>query len=767
MKIRAYLALMVAATLIPVIIFSTISISTLLDAQREAVLRASRETMRAVALGLDKEISVAEASLRVLSTSTNLAQENWHALYKQARASNPAPEVWTLLLDENGQQIFNTIIPYGTPLPPPVAKLRIQEVLRLNKPAISNLLIGPITQAHVLVIDFPVTLPNGKRYVLTQTFRANYFNQLLSPPEGSGDIFLGIFDREGKTIARNKGPDSFIGKPPNDDLLQAMLKNREGTIRNLSRDGTKLYTLFSRSQKTGWTIALGIPENQVEALARSAIRVTSFGLIAALILALITAVLFGRQLNNSISRAVDSAIALGKGEIPPPFESGIQEVEHLQKALNDAGVLLQTTETERAILLISEKAARNYAEEQNKAKDNFLAMLGHELRNPLAPISAAAELLKNAPLSEALVQKTSAVISRQTGHLIGLVNDLLDMSRVTKGLITLDKHQVEIRRVVSDAVEQVRPLNESRQHHLVVHLPHEAIYVMADQKRLVQVLSNLLANSAKYTPNGGNISINVDLTPSEVTIKVSDNGLGMAPELVNRAFDLFSQAERAADRSQGGLGLGLALVKNLVELHGGKVTAQSKGVGLGSDFIVQLPRISYMTKISKIDLRAELDSGDEISPISVSSPISSTPPMPIITPPPMTGLRLLIVDDNADAATMLGLFLEASGHSVKVENESQKGLDIACAEAPDVCLLDIGLAGMDGNELARRLRAHPTTANTILIAITGYGQEHDKENSLAAGFNYHFVKPVDVEMLSDLLAKELKERNHASQNGEA
>jgi CheY-like chemotaxis protein len=375
-----------------------------------------------------------------------------------------------------------------------------------------------------------------------------------------------------------------------------------------------------------------------------------------------------------------------------------------------------------------EKTARSQAEAQNAAKDQFLAMLGHELRNPLAPISAAAELLNIAALDETRVKLASAIITRQTSHLTDLVDDLLDVSRVTRGLISLDKQALDIKRIVTDAVEQVRPLIDARRHHLAVHLPAEPAFVLGDQKRLIQVLTNLLNNAAKYTSEGGNIVLRMELQAEQIMIAVADNGIGMAPELLGRAFELFAQAERSSDRAQGGLGLGLALVKSLTELHGGHVSAQSRGIGEGSEFTVFLPRIA-------------------------SSP---EPSMTKHDDPPYAfnnRLRLLIVDDNADAAGTLAMFLEAIGHDIIVEHESRRALERARIERPDACLLDIGLPDMDGIELARRLRSQPQTAEVILIAITGYGQRQDRENAIAAGFDYHFVKPVDTEKLASLLAR--------------
>ncbi|MFC0676714.1 PAS domain-containing protein [Lysobacter korlensis] len=362
-----------------------------------------------------------------------------------------------------------------------------------------------------------------------------------------------------------------------------------------------------------------------------------------------------------------------------------------------------------------------------RRRDEFLAMLAHELRNPLAPIRAAADVLSMPSMDEARIRKTSAIISRQVNHMTSLVDDLLDVSRVTRGLAVLEKERVNLKWAASTAIEQVRPLIEARRHHLTVQSPPGNADVSGDPKRLVQVLTNLLNNAAKYTPEGGHIALTIEVEGENISITVADDGIGMSADMTRRAFALFSQAEQTSDRSQGGLGIGLALVKSLVELHGGTVSATSAGAGKGSRFTVCLPRRS-------VESGPAYEDGDAALP-AVSEK-----------------LRVLIVDDNQDAASMLEMFLEASGHSVVTEHGSRRGLERALAEQPDVCLLDIGLPDMDGNELARRLRARPETQQTVLIAVTGYGQDSDRKSTAEAGFDHHLVKPIDPLVLTGLLA---------------
>lgn len=384
-----------------------------------------------------------------------------------------------------------------------------------------------------------------------------------------------------------------------------------------------------------------------------------------------------------------------------------------------------------AVDITDRKRADERLHEEARRKDDFLAMLAHELRNPLAPIRAAAELLQlgqAAPLDQGRLLKTSEIITRQVSHMTELVDDLLDVSRVTRGLVVLNKAPQDMKAVVTHAVEQVRPIVEARRHQLAIRLDAAPTWVLGDDKRLVQVATNLVHNAAKYTPHGGQITLVLEVRADMVALVVSDNGIGIAPALRDKVFEPFAQAERTPDREQGGLGLGLPLVKSLVELHGGRVECFSEGTGCGSRFTVLLPLLARL-------------------PANHHAP-SGPPPVESMA----RTLRVMVVDDNVDAAVMLATLLEAYGHEVLVEHRAQGALQRAPHEAPEVFFLDIGLPGMDGLELARRLRALPATAAATLVAVTGYGQEQDKVATAAAGFDHHLVKPVGAAQLVQVLS---------------
>jgi PAS domain S-box-containing protein len=380
-----------------------------------------------------------------------------------------------------------------------------------------------------------------------------------------------------------------------------------------------------------------------------------------------------------------------------------------------------------SIDITERKRAEEALHAANKRKDEFLAMLAHELRNPLAPISMSAELLKLPHLDQARVRKTSEVIGRQVAHMTSLVDDLLDVSRVTRGLITLEREALPVNNLVENAIEQVRPLIEARNHRLTVEQDDGTARVMGDRTRLVQVVANILNNAAKYTAEGGDIVLRVQARERDVCISVQDNGIGIAPELLPHVFDLFTQAERSPDRAQGGLGLGLALVRTLTELHGGSVTVASDGAGKGSRFGIYLPRL------------------DDATPSAV------LPRTGAASPAPAAALHVMVVDDNMDAARTLAMLLEVAGHEVTVAYGPKHALELAAIRPPHVFILDIGLPEMDGYALTRTLKSRPENADAVFIALTGYGQQQDRDRSLAAGFDFHLVKPVENTGLIALL----------------
>jgi PAS domain S-box-containing protein len=380
---------------------------------------------------------------------------------------------------------------------------------------------------------------------------------------------------------------------------------------------------------------------------------------------------------------------------------------------------------------LEERIARRTAEleDANRRKDEFLAVLSHELRNPLAPIRTAAQILASPKVGAQQLQWVQEVVSRQVQHLAWLLDDLLDMARITQGKLELKIERVALISVIDAAVEEARPQIEAKHHRLIVSLPSDLPQLDADPLRLSQVVSNLLTNAAKYTDAGGRIELSASVQDSTLRLAVKDSGIGLSPDSIDSIFTMFSQVKNSLNRTEGGLGIGLALIKGLVTLHGGTVEAHSDGLGRGSEFAVYLP-----TSPARV--------ADVADPAGTATSVVS-----------QAALKILIADDNNDAAESLAMLLRLNGHDVRVAHDGREAITVAQVFRPQVALLDLGMPHLDGYEAARVIRREAWGSNIILVALTGWGQERDKRQAAAAGFDHHFVKPVDASWLAAWLVE--------------
>jgi signal transduction histidine kinase len=446
-----------------------------------------------------------------------------------------------------------------------------------------------------------------------------------------------------------------------------------------------------------------------------------------------------QQLNRTLAQA-NAQLA----EAHSTFQAEkTRELEQLNTTLREAVAGLEAAN--RA--LHNEISERNRIEqrlkEADRHKDEFLAMLAHELRNPLAPIHNAVQLMCRKPAADPQLEWARDVIGRQSAHLSRLVDDLLDVSRITRGKINISSRPLELATVVARAVETVQPMLTQQKHELCIDLPAAPLKLMGDLTRLTQIVGNLLSNAVKYTDAGGKIRLSARLDGGAVEISVRDNGIGIPAPLLPTVFDLFNQAGVMDERSRGGLGIGLALVKRLVELHGGSVGVQSAGAGQGTEFTVRLPAMTA-------ELPAAMPAALETGRFAAAAP---NPAAPSERQGSVSArLRILIADDNRDALESLAVLLRLAGYETRTAADGFMALETAPSFMPDVALLDIGMPKLDGYELARRIRAQPWGRAVVLVALTGWGQESDRRRSRDAGFDAHWVKPLDVERFTEYLA---------------
>jgi signal transduction histidine kinase len=643
------------------------------------------------------------------------------------------------VLERNdGYTNFGLIAPDGNitcsavPMPRPVNlsdRPHFKRAIAERRFIAGEYVFGRVVRRHTINLTYPVIRHDGK--IAGVVFSAMDLSALdtfvndINLPDGS---VLTTMDARGQIISRRPDPEHWLGKTVPASMVEGLAHAGARSFVAQGEDGIERLHAFARvgePQLTDYTVTIGIPVDAITRQARHDQMMSLLALACTTMLALLAAWLAGDILIvQRVRKLMDTArsIAAGNLQARSGIDYGSEEIGHLARALDEMAEALQKKETARSLAERELRAA-------DQRKDEFLAMLAHELRNPLAPISTGAHLLKLLNADNAQITQTCAIIARQVEHMTSLVDDLLDVSRVTRGLVSLSTQPLDLKKVVEDAAEQIRPLINARRHRVVLDLPQEAAMVKGDHKRLVQVVANLLGNATKYTPEGGHIQLRLAREYDQYVLTVTDDGIGMEPGLVERVFDLFTQAERTPDRSQGGLGLGLALAKSLVELHGGQVAAYSEGPGKGSTFTVRLPRLA-----------------DEV-------PFVPRPAMPSIERRggPSAPLRILLVDDNKDAVQTLQLFLLAAGHSVQVAYRATEAVEVARVFRPQVCLLDIGLPDFDGNELARRLRAMPETGGATLVALTGYGRQQDRATASSAGFDHYLVKPVNTVQLTQML----------------
>lgn len=717
MYLQTRLRILLLVALLPIAGIGVLGTGLLVEREIAALQQRTWERTRALTTTLDAQLQASVAALRLLATSPALAAGDMEGFRPEARrALQASGGHWQHLLvsdGHSGERQLSVAAPGVALLPAPAQVASILDAARSGQPTVSRL-IRADDRRQAVAVRLPVTRSGQVApLVLSAVTDVEALRQLVQQQGFPAQWTVAVIDEGFDFVVRQPAmPD---GSTLSDSLRRALLAPTQGWTRGRLRDGSEVYRTVHRSAQSGWFIAISIPQAEIEqSLHHMRLLWLGFGLVLTASLAL--AWWLSRGVARPIAALAEAAPALGRGEpLVLPNAGGIEEVRQLCAALEQASVRLQERDAGHAAAEAALRAA-------SRAKDEFLAMLGHELRNPLSSLSNAAALLQQAPERPELVARVAGVLGRQVPQMTRLVDDLLEVGRVTAGKITLVLQPLELAGRVRETLAAFEANGRFAGH--VVAQDLQPVWVQADAARLEQIIVNLMDNALKYTPPGRRIAVNVRPDGAQALLQVADDGQGMSPELLRSAFDLFVQGERGPSRESGGLGLGLTLARRLVQLHGGDITAASAGVGQGSTFSVRLPAAA----------------APAVS--AAGAPSTGT-----------NGARsVLVVEDNVDAGESLVALLELLGHRAEWTDLGERGVQRAAALLPDLVLVDVGLPDIDGYEVARRLRAQPATQALRLVALTGYGTPEDRQRALAAGFDDHLAKPIGLPELEALLA---------------
>ncbi len=861
--LRRYLAKLLFATVLPLLVLAGLLTYQLVSNERETRLQSMQDLAQTLSSAIDGEVNRSVLALQLLATSSvfdRLDLEEIRGRFEEAKGLHGR---WSSMsfFKADGTRLLNLRVPTGQPIPISRAtEVGLDAAVRAGRVFISDVVVSSTSGKPTVFVGVPVFRDGIPAYGIAATMEYDVWTDWLKQRIPKGAI-AAIDDRAGLIFARSERPEAFAGKPAADAIREAYGAAPSGIVRSANREGTEIIFGYATSALTGWHTLVIVPATSVDAAPQR--YGLAFAAVTAVVLlsTLAGALFMARPLASGIAHLRDSIRRVGQGERPAEVSSPIVELDEAEQAARLAAEQLTTSRTElirqreelRTMLdllpvgvavahdtrarevttspmlekmlglqpghsasvgspehteisnrflrageevprdeLPLQRAARSGTEvrsveldlelvdgtllhllvnaaplfddagrvrgaiaahidvttlklaqqalqKADQQKSEFLTTLAHELRNPMAPIRYASALLRP-DASPAMIEKARRTIERQSAHMARLLDDLIDLSRISRNVIELKRELVDFQKIVLAAVDNVRPMAAEHGHTLLLHPDPSSLWVDGDPARLLQILDNLLSNACKYTPNGGRIVVTTTEAEGRCILRVTDNGTGLTPDMVPKMFALFGQVHRSLGNDRGGLGIGLTVVRRLVELHNGTIDVQSEGLGAGSTFIVQLPLVASPTAAQP----AGLDS---------------------LRMEPTTGINILVVDDNVDAAEMAACVLQLAGFEVKTAHTADAGFACAIEWRPDVAILDIGLPDGSGNDLARRLRSQEWGATMLLVAVTGWGQAGDRDRTSRAGFDAHLVKPVDVQEMIDVIkpfAQGLLDRRNAS-----
>ena len=737
--LRRRLFLLAAAVILPLAGMTGIGLYVLARHQREQAEKVGLELAHSVATAVDAELRSSIAVLEALATSRALDEDDIPGLRERATRLLELEPGWAAitLASPAGEVVADTRSGPGAPLPGVSEPESFRRLVSTRRPVVGDLARagqGP----WLFAVRVPVVRGGGLRYVLTALVDPEEIRDILTRQRVPPDWVISIVDGKGQRVARSRAHESNLGGRLSASVAAVVARGgADGVGVAYTLEGERIFTPYTRLPG-GWTAVLGIPTALVDAALYRSRAVYGGGVLLSIALGTLAALWVARSINRPIADLRAAAEAVGRGEPPREPSTSIQEIRAVSAALAAAAEQLEKARLERNELLGKERAARERAESADRAKDEFLAVLSHELRTPLNAVYGWARLMQSGALADAaLVARATDVIVRNSDVQVQLIDDLLDLSRITSGKMHLEVRTVELAEVAQGALDAVRPAADAKSICMETVVDPALPPVTGDTSRLQQVVWNLLMNGIKFTPGGGRVGLQLRQAGSHAEIVVSDTGEGIAPATLPHVFDRFWQADSSTTRKHGGLGLGLALVKHLVELHGGEIVAQSEGEGRGATFTVRLPvRV------------AEAPAGPPARQAPVPAALAALPAVRL------DDVRVLVVDDEPDAARLAEAILSEAGAQVRSCSTAPEALDVLHRFSPDVLVSDIEMRGEDGYSLIRKVRALPASDGGRIpaVALTAYGRPLDRKRALAAGYSMHVPKPVDPGELTAIVA---------------
>ncbi len=710
-SLRRLLVLLTGLGLLPLALLGVWGLYLVGDYQQREQERALLDLSRALSSAVDAELEASVGALNAMARTPALATGDLRTFHAFAQAQVAAQPDWlaVFLSDTSGAILLRTTAPFGTPGGPVADPASLQRAIASLQPVAGSIARGKGGRAA-----FPVRVPVennfGRDYILSAVIKPDRMLRVIERQQAPASSVIAIMDASGTIVARSKGQQRLVGGPPSASLAKLMREGgAEAVGRTTTLEGESVTSGYVRS-RYGWSVAIGVPTAALAPASLQGITFYGAGLAASLLACIAISTLLANRIVRAFRNLEQGTAALGAGQPVGAAPARIGEIVRMQEALQAAAAQRDAHEAERSRLLASLEAALDDSRAAGRVKDEFLAMLGHELRNPLSPIVTSLDLMdmRNEPTSV----RERTIMRRQVNHLRRLVDDLLDVSRIASGKLTVDLKPLDLADLVRHTVAAFPRAG-------VELAAPESLWVRGDESRLTQVLNNLLSNAARFGRD--HIGVQLDTHDGLARLLVTDDGVGMGASMLERIFEPFFQAPQPLARNTGGLGLGLAIVRRIVELHGGSVSAYSEGEGRGSRFEVRLP------------LGVAAQAGPESTVIAAPA-----------------RLDVLLVDDNYDAVVATAALLENMGHTVRVAATGEEAIGEAARQAPQVAILDIGLPDMDGYTLARRLQAD--MPGLRLVALSGYGQQSDVAQAMEAGFALHLTKPATLDDLARALA---------------